>query len=173
MVDAVAGKADAIGAHRVTLVASAGFTKGALDRIRNQYPQLIDAVVLRPAKPDEWPRHFPVKSFQFGFVGSENSDVPILQRRYVDALTGRAKFEIMYGESTPEPGHTILQCQLIDSTASEDEHGLKETFLFARGPSFKPGDIVTATLHYETSDGQLHSLTQANRLVFPPQLSRQ
>jgi hypothetical protein len=168
MVDAVAGKAQAIGAHRVTLVAAAGFTSNALDRIRIQFPQLIDAVHLRPGANDEWPSNIDFRTMLLGPAGSKEGAVPVVHSRYIDALTNKAKLDILYGHLLPEHGETILLCLLIDSDSPAGEHGMLDTLYFYRGPNFKQGDQVKVTVNYVGPDGKPQSLTQSRPLLRAP-----
>jgi hypothetical protein len=166
MVDAVAGKAQALGAHRATLVAAAGFTKGALERIRAQHPNLIDAVELRATKPDEWPRHHEARSFKFEIDGT-TADIPLHHRRYLDAVSRKPLFDVLYGYATVDE-RVVVAGFLIDPNVPDDEHGLKDAFFFTRGGDIRPGDTISLTSRLKAiADGSELQMTQTMRVPTP------
>jgi hypothetical protein len=148
MVDLAIGKAVAIGAHRVTLVARAGFTKGALDRVRGQHSATIDAIKLRPGKVDEWRPNWGARSVPMTFVINQQSvDAPTQHSRYIDALSGKARYDILFGH-TIVAGAALLLCQLVDPDAPADTHGFLRATVIGRGGGLRAGDIGGLTVLY-------------------------
>jgi hypothetical protein len=94
-VDQVEGKREALGAARATLVSTAGFSVPALRRIRSQ-PTRLDAVLLRDARDEEWPRQLGLRKMEFKLAG-RTIGVPLTGRIYSDALTAADRFFIAYG----------------------------------------------------------------------------
>jgi hypothetical protein len=100
-VDQVEGKCAAVGVHRATIVAAAGFSKGALARIASARGRL-DAFEFRTSR--HLPSYWGVKS---------RPELPIEHRTYNDALTGELIYDVFYGSS--EHGvHCWLVSPLID-----------------------------------------------------------
>jgi hypothetical protein len=120
-VDAFASKALAVGAHRATLVSAAGFTKGALAKIRAQYANLIDPVELRHTDQQEWPRFWKVREIYSLGPGEQKQAAQIIHRRYYDPVTDKIRFEILYANLAVDTGF-LVTCLLIDPGA--DGHGL-------------------------------------------------
>ena len=67
-VDQIEGKREALGASRATLVSMAGFTEPALKRVGAQ-SKTLDAVHLRPATDDDWPRRLAMREMGFELHG--------------------------------------------------------------------------------------------------------
>lgn len=99
--DRISGKAEALGAARATIVATAGFTRPALDRVRSKR-HFLDAVHLRAARRDEWPDQLVQRSLPF-HTGTSSVTSPLVGRVYEDAVTQAARFFVAYTDvATPE-----------------------------------------------------------------------
>jgi hypothetical protein len=94
-VDRVEGKRAALCAHRATIVTTAGFTSGALDRIRAASHQL-DAFELALGREHDWPKAWPLREVSVEINGVPRA-VPLEHRRYRNALTRGLVCDLLYG----------------------------------------------------------------------------
>ena len=94
-VDGIEGKARALGAHRATIVATAGFTQGAIDRITAACMQL-DGLTF--GDPDEfrWPVNIPLPQLEVNVEG-RLTNVRLEKSALIDAVTRRPEFLVAYG----------------------------------------------------------------------------
>jgi hypothetical protein len=166
MVDLAAGKAEALGAHRVTLVAEQGFTDSALVRIKTQYPQLMDAVHLRAGLNSEWPEMWAFRQMVINIgenTGEHSIPVEMRHSRYIDAFTNAPKYEILYGVLRTATSAMVL-CSVLDSDAiSRGENGLVDFFGLGRGPGLRAGDNIRLTMNY-VADGEARNATFSQAL---------
>lgn len=151
-VDEAEGKAQAIGAHRTTLVSTAGFTRGALDRVRAK-GDLLDAVHLRPAVAADWPFTWESPSICIDF-GSESTVCPLQARAYCDATTDRVRKLILYGEygTNRSAGFVAFVGPASDQLAPGELVNL-EPFFFGTGEA-PPTRDSRLRLNFITDDGK-------------------
>ncbi len=93
-VDAAVGKTKAVGCQQLTIVAAAGFTSGALRKIRTDTSLTVGAIELREAKSEEWPKKWETHKLRTD-ADAESYESELVHRRYVNALTGQVQFDIL------------------------------------------------------------------------------
>jgi hypothetical protein len=147
-VDLATAKARSVGAHRLTLVAAAGFTRGAIDKIRQEHSAIVDAIELRQARPDEWPQLINMRSVTVKIL-DEAIKCELLHRRYVDALSRRVVFDVLYGSVRHYLMSQVL-CFLIDP--NKPPPGLVSSFFL--GNASRHVRDVTLEVGYTESDGR-------------------
>ena len=94
-IDQVETKANRVGAHRVTVVSTAGFTTPAIERIQSN-ETLIDAYVLRDVAAEEWPINWPDPSVDLD-VDGRILTVRLEARALARATDDEAEFLILFG----------------------------------------------------------------------------
>lgn len=151
--DWVVGKAQQIGANKVTLVATKGFTKTAIERIERDHASIIDAVELRTPLPGEGNPRW--KNFGFQAIKDRNGslvDGTMGHVFYEDALKASVLFEIFYC-SFRLSDRIVIAVQLIDAQAAEGTHGGKTLFVLGRPWPADEALKATVTYHHQGENG--------------------
>ena len=94
-IDNIQGKLSALGAHRATMVATAGFTHTAIERVRI-YKHQIDARSLIGMSAEDWPDWM---AFHTVNVHGEAGPVALTHRRCIDASTEATIADLFFGEA--------------------------------------------------------------------------
>jgi hypothetical protein len=151
-IDEVAGKLTALGAHRATIVAGAGFTKGAQNKVYAVHSPYMDLVELRPGKAEEWPSHFNNHSMTFGVTVNregivERITLPLMHRRYIDVMKRSVMYDVLYGHAETFWLSGVF-CFVIDP--HEDGNGLKDAWFVSEG---NPINEASLTIDYTEPSG--------------------
>jgi hypothetical protein len=114
-VDAVVGKLHALRAHRATIVATAGISAGAVERIKAA-SETLDAYELRPGAENEWPHRWKSKLSSVR-IGDDDMLLPLEHLRYCEALSGKPIYEVLlatfYGDG--------VICHVLATDRESDE----------------------------------------------------
>ncbi|NQW17108.1 MAG: restriction endonuclease [Chloroflexi bacterium] len=161
-IDLVGGKLAAIGAHRATIVSTAGFTAPAIEKLRNASDKL-DGFTLRKSLKSDWVKQWGVDHVEFT-DGQVTHNFPLESLTFEKATTGEASLVTRFADVNFEGfdgAHVIIG---PTGTANKGEASVNyQTYTI--GTMAADIEFPTSTLTYRTEDGVMHSVTENRKSV--------